>query len=453
MDKAARLASFRVLLSSEALSAAVRAFQSSPSAQAIAANAAWLLLDRFGRLALSLVVGVWTARYLGPGQFGELYYVFAYLAFFQAVVGLGFDGIVVRDLATNASRDGEILGTACALRFMAGAACWALAVGGMAVWYGLGSRELLLCALAGGSMIFQSADTIDLWFQSKSQSKRTIIPKFVAVLVSNSVKIALLVSAAPLYAFALVVTIEALVGSLGLCFSYRLLPTAHAWRIGFRMAIRLLSESYPYLASGLAVTVYMRIDQIMIKAFLGYEASGLFAAALPFSTISYAIPAILCVSLAPVVARKKHEGTAAYKELLLLIFRAFGLMSILICLVTALAAPLLIGIVYGHRFAGAAPVLAIHVFCSFFVFQGMAQSLWMVNERRGHWALGQTLFGAAVAIGANVLLLPTLGVTGAAISAVLSQAASAVFSNLLISREILAMQFGIRPVAWGIKEL
>jgi O-antigen/teichoic acid export membrane protein len=113
----------------------------------------------------------------------------------------------------------------------------------------------------------------------------------------------------------------------------------------------------------------------------------------------------------------------------------------------------LIGIVYGHRFAGAAPVLAIHVFCSFFVFQGMAQSLWMVNERRGHWALGQTLFGAAVAIGANVLLLPTLGVTGAAISAVLSQAASAVFSNLLISREILAMQFGIRPVAWGIKEL
>lgn len=302
-------------------------------------------------------------------------------------------------------------------------------------------------------MLFQAADTIDLWFQSKSQSKRTIIPKFIAVIVSNSMKVSLLILAAPLYAFALVVTIEALIGSLGLCFSYRLLPTAHAWRAGFGRAMQLLSESYPYLVSGLAITVYMRIDQIMIKAFLGYEASGLFAAAIPFSTISYAIPVILCVSLAPVVARKKHEGAAAYQELLLQIFRAFGLMSILVSLVTAVAAPLLISIVYGRRFDGAAPVLAIHVFCCFFVFQGMAQSLWMVNERRGHWALGQTLFGAVVAISANFLLLQTLGVIGAAISAVLSQAASAVFSNLLISREVLAMQFGIRPIGWGIKEL
>ncbi|ELJ7006574.1 oligosaccharide flippase family protein, partial [Escherichia coli] len=60
-------------------------------------NSMWLLFDKFSRLILGLVISTWVARYLGPQEYGILAYILAYLAFFQAVVNLGLDGIVVRD--------------------------------------------------------------------------------------------------------------------------------------------------------------------------------------------------------------------------------------------------------------------------------------------------------------------------------------------------------------------
>ncbi len=80
-----------------------------PALLAIIHNSSWLLFDRLVRLLLGLFVGVWVARYLGPAQFGELAYVLAYISLFQAIVSLGLDGIVVRDIAQAKSPAAEIL--------------------------------------------------------------------------------------------------------------------------------------------------------------------------------------------------------------------------------------------------------------------------------------------------------------------------------------------------------
>jgi PST family polysaccharide transporter len=59
------------------------------------------MLDRMMRLALGLLIGAWVARYLGPAQYGELVYVLAYIAIFQAIANLGLDDIVVRKIGNN----------------------------------------------------------------------------------------------------------------------------------------------------------------------------------------------------------------------------------------------------------------------------------------------------------------------------------------------------------------
>ena len=64
---------------------------------AVIHNSGWLMFDKLVRMLLGLVVGAWVARYLGPESFGELAYVLAYVAFFQAIANLGIDGIIVRE--------------------------------------------------------------------------------------------------------------------------------------------------------------------------------------------------------------------------------------------------------------------------------------------------------------------------------------------------------------------
>ena len=65
--------------------------------RAILANIAWLFADKAVRMGVGLVVGVWVARYLGPGRFGELSFAVAFVALFGAGASLGLDGVVVRE--------------------------------------------------------------------------------------------------------------------------------------------------------------------------------------------------------------------------------------------------------------------------------------------------------------------------------------------------------------------
>ena len=53
-------------------------------------NAGWLIIGRILQMLISLVVGLLTARYLGPSNYGLINYANAYTAFFMAFTILWF---------------------------------------------------------------------------------------------------------------------------------------------------------------------------------------------------------------------------------------------------------------------------------------------------------------------------------------------------------------------------
>ncbi|EIH1748065.1 oligosaccharide flippase family protein, partial [Escherichia coli] len=98
------------------------------SIEKIAKNSGWLLIERCTRLTLGLLVSTWIARYLGPDQYGILSYVIAFIAFFQAILPLGMDGIIVRDIAKNEKDSGGILGTVIITRVILGLILWGVII-------------------------------------------------------------------------------------------------------------------------------------------------------------------------------------------------------------------------------------------------------------------------------------------------------------------------------------
>lgn len=170
--------------------------------RAIIANAGWLFADRILRMGASLVVGVWIARYLGVQQYGLFNYALAFVTLFTPVLTLGLDEIVVRHVVRESSNKEEILGTTFWLKLLGGIASVLLAVG---ITIFLGEREFLkisLVAILAIAGIFRAADTIELWFQSQVQSKYAVIAKNIAFLLNTLIKVALILTKAPLLAFA-----------------------------------------------------------------------------------------------------------------------------------------------------------------------------------------------------------------------------------------------------------
>ncbi len=247
----------------------------------------------------------------------------------------------------------------------------------------------------------------------------------------------------PLVAFAVVAALEGMITAIGLIVVYKSFKTDTRWIFLKQTGIKLLKESWPYVMSGLSVAIYMRIDQVMIRNMLGSAQLGIYAVAVPLSQVWFVLPMSLATSLAPYLARKKTIGEAAYYAFLLKIFRFFGLTALLISLFMYAGSDYIVRFLYGEAYKDASLILGIHIFSCVFVFQALAQSLWIVNEGKGIIQTYQTLVGAFTALILNYLLIPLYGINGAAVTAVLSYAMAGVFSNIFLAPKIFRMQFGL----------
>ena len=298
-------------------------------------------------------------------------------------------------------------------------------------------RQLcLLAVIVGAMLVFKASDTVDLWFESQSQSKRTVLAKLVSYLFSNGIRIFLLLTKAPLIAFAGVICLESAALAVALIVAYRRFPTDNRWRADIVQAKKLLYLCWPFVISGVMVTAYMRIDQIMLKEMLGEAELGIYAAALALVQVWNVIPATLVVSLAPFVARMKGRGEAEYQDALVIIFRFFAIVAFLGAGLTALASPWIVGLLYGAEFRSSAGVLSVLVFVIVFIFQGLAQSLWVVNDNVRIANMIATILAALISIIANFFLIRKFGIMGAVFSYLLAQGASDVLFPCLFRRDL-----------------
>ena len=129
-------------------------------------NTSWLFAEKIFRLLLVLSVGIWLARYLEPEQFGILSYAISFVGLFTTLSTLGLDNIIIRELVKDEKKRDLLLGTAFWLK-LAGAF---LALFILVITVQLTSNnefENALIFIIASSMIFQSINVIDFYFQSK----------------------------------------------------------------------------------------------------------------------------------------------------------------------------------------------------------------------------------------------------------------------------------------------
>jgi len=405
-----------------------------PGLRRIIGNTGWLMVDRLIRMGMGLFVGVWVARYLGPEQFGSLNFAISFVALFGSVTSLGLEAIVMREVLHAPEDSRDILGTALALRSGAGFLCVGAAIGVVRLIQPHDRQALILVSIISLTLVFQAFDTIDVFFQSQIRSKITVWAKNGAFLLFAAIRVALIYAKAPLWVFAVATISETAAGAAGLILGYELTSgRLLLWKSSKKRALLLLQQSWPVIFSGMAIMVYMRLDMVMLKMMKGDFAVGLYAAATRVSEVWYFVPQAIVSSVSPAIMRVKDNPTLLNARLK----RLFSLMTISACAigsVVALASHLIIRILYSNSYAGAGPVLAVHVWASVFVFLGVAQYPWDIARNQVKLGLYRTVLGAVINVAMNFYLIPRYAAMGAAIATVVSYAVSGVFANLLSAR-------------------
>ena len=392
-----------------------------PAVRRFAENLGWLVGEKAMRLVFNVLVGFWVARYLGPGQFGQLNYALALVTVGLAFTECGVEQVVKREMIAAPERGLGLLRAAWQLRLLLGAGCYLL----LLVWTLLGvadpsDRTILIIA---GLMLFQPALAVgDLWLQATLRARTAVLAQAIVLGIGALVRVVMIKLHAPVWAFAAISAGEFLFAAL--------LVSLLARRSGLRWdapertwqrARELFRESWPMMVSSLAVIIYMRIDVVMLRTMKGDVAAGIYSAAVKLSELWYFLPVALGSSLLPALLRARAAGKDAYGARLQAYFDLSAAIAYAVSVPCALLAPWLVRLVYGGAFADAGPVLALHVWGGVFAFLGVARAHFLFNESLGRLHLVATTAGALLNIGLNWLLIPPHGPWGAALATVFAQ--------------------------------
>lgn len=389
--------------------------------QRILSNTLWLFADRVLRLGVGLLVGVWVARYLGPEQFGLYNYAIAFVTFFGAIASLGLDGIVVRDIVRDPSIKEETLGTAFVLKLVGGVLAIFLTLAGIFLLRPGDTLAHWLVGIVAVVLIFQAFDVIDFWFQSQVQSKYTVYARSVAFALIALVRVGLILIGAPLIAFVWAGTIEIGLGAVGLVVAYRL--NGHymrAWRSTVSRARSLLKDSWPLVLSSVMVTIYMRIDQVLIGQLVGNSEVGVYSAAVRLSEVWYFIPIAIVASTFPSVVEAKKVSDTLFYERLQKLYNLMALLGYAIAIPMTFMAGWLVQTLYGSAYSRAAPMLVVLVWSIVFTNLGVARGSFLTTMNWTKIYFMTVFMGFVINLALNLWLVPIYGGLGAAIASLVA---------------------------------
>lgn len=384
-------------------------------------NMGWLFFDKFVRMGAGLFVGAWVARYLGPEQFGEFNFSIAFAALFGIVAGLGLDGVIVRELVKDPSRQDELLGSAFVLRLWGSAITLLSSLIVIVLMHGHDALLLWLVALASAAYVFQSLNVIDFFFQSQVRSKYTVFAANAAFVLMTILKIALIIIRARLLAFAWATLGEAILTAAFLVIAYRHNHyQIRKWSFDTGIARELMKESWPLLFASLAAMLYMRLDVVMLQQMVGAREVGIYAAATRISEVWYFLPTVIVSSVSPSIINCHRLSPILYIGRIRRLYFLMTWLAVGLSLPISLFSGWIVKFLYGHQFEASGPVLAVHLWASVAVFLGVASSQHLLVENLQRISFYRTLIGAACNIMLNLVLIPRLGAMGAAIATLVS---------------------------------
>ena len=401
----------------------------------VIANIGWLGADRILRMGGALLVGTMLARYLGPDNFGIFNLANAIFVLFNTVSTLGLDYLVVRDVVLHPETNHDLLGSAALLKAVASVVTTLAAIA--FAWLMHPGEPVLvgMVALLSVAAITQAFDVVDFFFQGKTLSQHTVLPKLLVFVVVNLLRLLAIYRHASVLVFVELAAVEIAAGELALLASYLRFPHAiPAWRASAVRMRSLLRQGLPLMLAGLLVMLYMRVDQVLLGYLAGTRTVGLYSAAIRLSEIWYAVPVLICNSFMPRLLLSFSDDRKHYEQRLQTLYNLLVAVSVALAIATLPVSRWVVMLIFGKAYLPAAGILNVHIWTGVFVSIGVLGGQQLIHEQMQMVELRRAALGMVVNVGLNLLLIPRFGALGSAWATLAAQAVASYLADAFSTR-------------------
>lgn len=396
-----------------------------------AKNAGWLIGGRIAQMAISLFVSIFTARYLGPSDYGLINYGSAFVAFFTALCTLGLNSVMVKEFVDHPDEQGQAIGSALVMRFVSSVLSSVMMI---SLAFLLDREEPLtvaVVALCSVGPVFHIFETFNFWFQNQYKSKVTSIASFAAYCVTNVYKIILLITERDVRWFAFATSVDYIMVAIFLYIAYKK-NGGPKLKFSIHKAKSLLHISYNYIFSSMMVVIYGQTDKLMLKQMVNESEVGFYATAAAICSMWTFVLQAIIDSFYPSILRLKKENQEAYEKKNRQLYAIVFYVSCFVSVGFLILGKVVIEILYGEAYLSSTPILRIITWYTAFSFLGVARNAWIVSEAKQKYL--KYMYGGAAIINVilNALLIPLLGGVGAALASLITEMCTGIILPLCI---------------------
>lgn len=372
------------------------------------------------------------ARYLGPQNLGTLSYVASVVGLLGPLGSLGVKGSLSAMLCEERPLPG-LLGSALLIELIG-----TLVIAVVLIPFALAARDPVVLGLIGFAVVgnlLGSSEVFEVELLNRQQGTKLARLGTIQTIAGALLSVLALLVQAPILVFGSLPAIQAAIRAWLLAVAVQAAkPVQLLKQASWDTSRALIQRGWPLLLAGLSVALYMKSDQVMLEWLRGPADVGQYSVAVRVAESLYFLPVVLSSTFMPKIGRGSglFESDPGLRRL----YRSAWLLGMGMVVTSMLLLPPLLPVVFGEEFLPAQDALVWLGPAAFAVSTGCASSAWL--NAHGHQKLiaQRSVIGAAVNVGLNLLLIPSMGFVGAALATSVSQIMS-VYLIGIFRREIL----------------
>lgn len=388
--------------------------------QTIAKNTASLFAAQFVVAILGLVLSIFIARSLGDVIFGKYSFALAFTAIFAVFSDLGYNTLLIREVARDKSQAGKYLNNILCIRALLSLIIFALIVITINVMGYPADTKNVIYLFGIYTLVISLSAVFKVTFRAFEKMEYEAGITIFANIIRVSLGLLILFLGYGLIELALVFIFSGIfdiVISFLIC-ERRFVKPKIELDLGFlKSTIKIV---LPLTITALSVLMYTKIDIVMLSAMKGDAVVGWYSAANILVLVFTPIPQLFMNSLFPLMSIYSVSSRDSSKIISEKSFKYLFLLALPLALGITLLADKIILLFYGQQFSNsiiALQILAWNIILFFLWFNGAF--ILVVANKQNLWAVA-TVSTALVNIIANLLLIPPLSHVGAAIATIIS---------------------------------
>lgn len=409
-------------------------------------NILWLTISRILSLVLLFFAYTQLFRYLGPYNSGQFQFVLSYATLFGVIVDFGIQQYIIKRISEDPQKAKHYFYHFLAIEIVLVTIVYS---GMLAIAWAAGYEPIVIKAIAVAGLgvalyglIYPFLSVMSAFYDLKKVAFLNFLNSAVNVTV-------IFLSIALGGSIVMLVSQQAVFALIALGFYYHFVKRhigeprifSGITHLDSHLVKTILKAAVPFALLVGFSTIYNRIDVVLITKILDYTQTGLYTAAYKFFDLIAFFPAVVSHALYPVFASLMVAGN---KEKVRDTFEKYMRLMIALALPMAvggmiLAKPIIV-LLAGDAFTGAAPVLAILVWAPAMLFVYIVANSIVVSQMT-KFAMVITGANVAVNILGNIILLPRIGIIGAAIMTIVSEFLQGIFYFYFVRKKITKFRF------------